>query len=142
MRTTIGFRRAFLAFTTLVIGNRYGMAFAAQDMEIYSNACYNVEGDDTIGERLFIIRLDKVYVLYQEAKGEGFDAPELASADLNGHDITFTVKGIRGTPAQFKGKVTPQEIVGSFSDGRATMVKLGEKFRFFRRSTTDYENCR
>lgn len=79
----------------------------------YSDLYFNEEGGDLLGIEIFIVySRDGYYALYQECEGSP-SVPQLLPVKVNGTAISFTVP-TRGTYGEFSGKVTPNELTGTF----------------------------
>ena len=109
---------------------------SAELVTIYSNLCMHSESGDVLGERLILIWEDGTpqTVLFQTIAGWPRQS-ELVSAEFDGDVLTFALSG--ADKATFEGKITPKEVIGSFSDGRQS--SFGGKVFHWVRSENSYK---
>lgn len=148
----------FLGLGMLLPAAHLAAAPAAEKLpmgfSLYSDVCLNGQSTDLMGERIGILRLNRgadLYVLYQEAEGAGFLAPEdtqfitldPSKGETIGPAIAFTIEW-GGKPDTFHGRITDQVIEGEFSNPRHTNDAGGRVFRLPRVSLRQkgYPDCR
>ena len=105
---------------------------APGEVKVYSNVCYNVEGDDVLGTEIVLVDMGgrEMYVIYGEAVGSG---PSTDVVDLAGPDFEKLRQGqleFEGaTPFSgkevFRGRITNKEIV--LTAGGVTRTGLGNE---------------
>ena len=91
---------------------------------IYSDLAYNQEGGDVLGTELFIVfSRQGYYVFFQSSEGEP-SVPMVVKAKVSGSNITFALPPEADPRGEFVGKITDNELVGSFkANGQAIHLK-------------------
>jgi hypothetical protein len=88
---------------------------------IYSDLAYNQEGGDVLGTELFIVLSRQgYYVLFQSSEGEP-SVPVLVKAKVSGSSITFELPSEADPRGEFVGKITNDEVIGSFKANGQTI---------------------
>ena len=93
-------------------------AVSEDDIKVYSNICYNVEGGDALGVRIGIIELSNApYAFLQWSEGYPEETPQMSvvsGPDLKRGKLVFSV--MRGKEvATFSGTMTAKDLTGAFS---------------------------
>lgn len=123
--------RSIVAILSLYFLSSISVATAADNLSLYSDVCYNVEGGDILGHRIGIIRLsDATYVFLQAAEGD-WAQPLIGKAsapDLKQRKLIFTLPD-EGKPLSFRGTITEKAVTGQFDglfgpNGKPLMVRL------------------
>jgi hypothetical protein len=106
-------------------------AAADEILSIYSDLCAKTLGGDLVGQRILLLNSgSETYVMLQTAQGE-LMRPENGEALIEGDEIKLVIDRGSDPKLSFQGKITPQMITGSFSDGRKDARK--SKIFHFRR---------
>jgi hypothetical protein len=84
----------------------------------YTDVCYHPMTGDVLGDRLTLLSSPDGYtVKFQLAEGELGTAIE-GKAAVSGDALTFELNPKDGKSLSFKGRITPEEVTGQFSNGR------------------------
>jgi|SRR6185312_12685148 len=106
-------------------------ATAADNLSLYSDVCYNVEGGDILGYRMGIMRLsDATYVFLQAAEGDWAQPliGKASASDLKQRKLVFTLANERKL-LSFRGTITEKAVTGQFDGlfgphGKPLVVRL------------------
>lgn len=94
-------------------------------VSIYSSLCYNDDSGDLNGWRLLLVNAYTYKsVIYQAAGGGDLEPPQAVRVDIRGEHIDFRVDEGHELHRTFTGKITPEAIVGSFSDDPKAVIQL------------------
>lgn len=84
---------------------------------IFSWLTYNEEGDDLLGEEIFIVPgRGGYFVVYQDSEGEP-STPIVAPLKVDGLRISFSLPGALAKRGEFSGTVASAELSGRFARG-------------------------
>ena len=83
----------------------------------YSDACFSVASGDLRGDRVALVKSPEGYVVRFQSIQGALPPEDTAKATVEGDALAFEVIS-RGARLAFRGRITPDEITGRFSDGR------------------------
>lgn len=107
-----------LALVLALCGFPATAAVSEDNLKVYSDICYNVEGGDALGTRIGVVTLSNAtYAFLQLSEGYPDDKPQMSvvsDVDLKKGKLVFSVMRDNAMTT-FRGTMTAKALTGTFS---------------------------